>query len=116
MVVGCGGYSRPGALWCYSPDKVFDDRQALPTASLHGTVCSYPRSDSFHLGPLHSLSTSPFIHQTLLPLKRQPKNSGSHYKQSTVSSLLAYEQNVTPDDLSHSTCTSLVHRKEVIVG
>lgn len=49
VVTGCRGCSRPGALWCYSPDKVFDDRQALPTASLHGPVCSYPRSDSFHL-------------------------------------------------------------------
>lgn len=38
VVLGCGGDSRPGALWCYSPDKALDDRQALPTASLHGTA------------------------------------------------------------------------------
>lgn len=92
VVIGRGLCWQPGALRCCSPDKGFKDRPAgtSPASLWH---CRF--------SPLHSLSISPFIHQTLLPLKRQPKNS--HYKQPTVCLLLAYEQPPTPDALSGST-------------
>lgn len=93
---------------CFSgPVHLVGGIQALPNASVCGTACSDPRPNSFYLRNLFPS----LLHQTHLPLKRQPWNSGSHCKQATASSLAACEQDLTPADLSDSSCTSLVHRK-----
>lgn len=110
MAIDFGEYSRPGALRCYSPDSVqWQAGTSHCSSSWHclqlfqfRLLSSHTSASSFHLS---------FFHQIFLLLKRQPKNRGSCYKPIPGSSLLAYKQNQTLDNLSDSTCTCLVQER-----